>query len=119
MTKKFTFNDLQPRVEMLIDALENRGSCASGLPYNPEVKALAKEYKDILVRIRNKQMPLSWLEVELDRLSKVVMEAAGNNQRYRIQQIIEGIGILMRKEIRVNAEVGESEQTVNLSPLAE
>jgi hypothetical protein len=97
MTKKFTFNDLQPRVEMLIDALENRGSCASGLPYNPEVKKIAEDYKALLGQVRGEQR-LLFLDEQLDALASIVMEKTGDNQRYRIQQIVDGISIFMKRE---------------------
>ena len=53
MSKKFTFADLQPHVDMLCDALENKGASPSGVPYNDAVYPYAKMYRELLADIRN------------------------------------------------------------------
>ena len=98
MTKKFTFDDLQPRVEMLIDALENRGACASGLPYAPSVKNLAEEYKIILSSIKAKTLTIGDLEIALDETGRCVMSRANGNQVDRLRKIVEALDFYMMRE---------------------
>jgi hypothetical protein len=98
MTKKFTFNDLQPRVEMLIDALENRGACASGLPYAPGVKAVAEDYKSILDLVRNKKITKEDLVEDLSTAKALVLDRAGNNQIDRIRKILDALDFYMMRE---------------------
>lgn len=97
MTKKFTFDDLQPPAEMLIEALQNRGACASGFPYAPGVSAVAEQYKNLLDRVRDTQKFL-FLQEELDALAKDVLDKAGNNQRDRLKKIVEGLDIYINRE---------------------
>lgn len=96
MSKKFTFDDLQPPAEMLIEALENKGACASGFPYAPGVKEVAEDYKALLIRIRNKE-PVS-LQKELNVLADTVMLKAGNNQRHRLDKIVKGLDLYFKRE---------------------
>ena len=49
--KKFTFEDLQPHVDMLCDALENKGASSSGVP-NEQVYHCAQKYRDLLKLVR-------------------------------------------------------------------
>jgi hypothetical protein len=98
MTKKFTFNDLQPRVEMLIDALENRGACASGLPYAPGVKAVAENYKLMLDLVRNKTITKDDLSDSLSTAKALVLEQAGSNQIDRIRKILDALDSYMMRE---------------------
>jgi len=102
MTKKFTFNDLQPRVEMLIDALENRGACASGLPYAPGVKAVAENYKSMLELVRNKPINRETLIDSLSAAKTLVLERAGNNQIDRIRKILDALDSYMMIEYNKN-----------------
>lgn len=97
MTKKFTFDDLQPPAEMLIEALENRGACASGFPYATGVKEVAEDYKALLNKVREKQRFL-FLQDELDGLANTVLERAGNNQRDRLQKIVKGLDVYLKRE---------------------
>lgn len=102
MTKKFTFNDLQPRVEMLIDALENRGACASGLPYATGVKAVAENYKSILGLVRNKKITERELIDSLSAAKTLVLEQAGSNQIDRIRKILDALDSYMIREYNKN-----------------
>lgn len=97
MTKKFTFDDLQPPAEMLIEALQNRGACASGFPYAPGVSAIAEQYKELLERVRGSQKFL-FLQEELDSLAASVMNKAGTNQRDRLQKIVHALDIYIKRE---------------------
>ena len=96
MTKKFTFDDLQPPAEMLIEALENKGACVSGFPYAPGVKEVAEDYKALLIRIRNRE-PV-FLQKELKALSETVLLLAGNNQRHRLDKIVNGLDLYFKRE---------------------
>jgi hypothetical protein len=97
MSKKFTFDDLQPPAEMLIEALQNKGACASGFPYSPGVKEVAEDYKDLLLKVRGEQRFL-FLQEELDSLAFTVMENAGSNQRDRLKKIVEGLDLYIKRE---------------------
>ena len=98
MTKKFTFDDLQPRVEMLIEALQNRGSCASGLPYADGVSAMSIYYEDLLSKIRNKNIPYEKILQNLDDYKYAVLFLAKDNQRYRITKVLDALDFYMIKE---------------------
>lgn len=95
---KFKFEDLQPHVDMLIDALENKGASSSGIPYNKEVYEYTRRYRKILQDIRNYQTNFEDLIYELHLLNHLVMKAAGNNQIYRIEKIVLAIDLFMMKE---------------------
>lgn len=100
MTKKFTYDDLQPRVEMLIEALENKGSCASGLPYNNGVVEYAQDYRDLLEIIRQKQTTEELLTQALSLTKMMTLYKAGKNQLDRIRKIVEALDECMLKEFK-------------------
>lgn len=89
--KKFTYDDLLPRVELLIDALENKGSYASGTPYNTGVSDKAKLYKALLTEVREKRHAFERLLYDLQDYKFQTLQLIGNNQRYRIIQILEAL----------------------------
>jgi hypothetical protein len=95
---KFKYEDLQPHIEMVIDALENRGACASGLPYDFGVTDQAKLYRTLLENVRNKSMFFETLLYNLQDYKYKTLELAGNNQRYRITQILNSLDIYFVKE---------------------
>ena len=104
MSKKFTFADLQPHVDMLCDALENKGASPSGVPYNDAVYPYAKMYRELLADIRNSKISRESLLNVLDSYKQSVLEAAGENQIYRIMQLEEAINVFMIKEFdKVNS----------------
>ena len=98
MSKKFTFDDLQPPAEMLIEALANKGACASGFPYAPGVSEFSVLYNELLFLIRNRGINYEDLTEELDLLSNLVLSKAGNNQRHRLEKIVEALDIYFKKE---------------------
>ena len=98
MTKHLRFEDLQPHVDMLIDALENKGASSSGIQYNKEVYDHPQRYREILQQIRNKQITFEDLIYELHLLKHLVTEAAKNNQSYRIGKIVSALDIFIMKE---------------------
>lgn len=95
---KFTADTIQPFVEMLIDAIENKGASSSGVSYNSSVVAQAKHYRSLLSAIRNKEITKSQLLNALTLLRTETMQFAGNNQSYRIREILKGLDFFMLKE---------------------
>ena len=98
MSKQLKFEDLQPHVDMLIDALENKGASSSGIQYNKEVYDHPPKYREILQQIRNKQITFEDLIYELYLLKHLVTEASKDNQSYRIGKIIHALDIFIMKE---------------------
>lgn len=96
--KKFKFEDLQPHVDMLCDALENRGASASGVPYNEKVYDQAKAYRHLLSKIRNKEINEYDVLMILATLKNETLVLAGNNQIYRIRKLVDALDIFIRKE---------------------
>jgi hypothetical protein len=104
MSKKFTFADLQPHVDMLCDALENKGASPSGVPYNDAVYPYAKMYRELLADIRNLKISHESLLNVLDSYKQSILEAAGDNQVYRVTQLVEAVNVFMIKEFdKVNS----------------
>ena len=96
--KKIRFEDLQPHVDMLCDALENKGASASGFPYNPKVYPQAQAYRNLLAKIRAKEISGYDLEMMLHTLKAETLEFAGNNQKLRILKIVEALDFFIHKE---------------------
>jgi len=103
--KKFNYDDLQPHVEMLVDALENRGACASGLPYANGVKEQAELYRTLLENIRNKSMSFETLLYDLQDYKSKTLDLSGNNQRYRIESILAALDTYMIKEYNKHNQI--------------
>lgn len=95
--KKFTFDDLQPHVDMLCDALENRGASSSGIP-NEAVYPQAKAYRNVLSKIRSKSITGYDLEMLLHALKNETLALAKNNQYHRIDKIASALDFYLRKE---------------------
>ena len=96
--KKLSFEDLQPHVDMLCDALENKGASPSGIPHNKEVADNAERYREILRQIRNKTITFEDLIYNLHLLNHQTNDAAGDNQPYRIGKIVHALDIFIMKE---------------------
>lgn len=96
--KKLTFEDLQPHVEMLIDALENKGASSSGIPHNKEVIQNAERYRELLRQIRSKNKTFEDLIYDLHLLTHLTNKAAENNQSHRIGKIVHALDIFIMKE---------------------
>jgi hypothetical protein len=97
MSKKFTFEDLQPHVDMLCDALENRGASSSGVP-NPIVYPQASLYRNLLKKVREKEISGYDLEMLLGVFRRETLELAKNNQYHRIEKIVLALDVYIRKE---------------------
>jgi hypothetical protein len=94
----FKFEDLQPHVDMLCDALENKGASSSGIPHSKEVIANAERYRQLLHQIRDKQTSFEDLLNDLYLLKHQTRQAAKNNQFYRIDKIVTALDIFIMKE---------------------
>ena len=98
MTKQLKFEDLQPHVDMLCDALENKGASSSGIPHNKEVMQNAERYREVLQNIREKKTTFEDLLYDLHLLKHQTLEATSNNQSYRIGKIVHALDIFIMKE---------------------
>jgi len=91
----FRFEDLQPHIDMLIDALENRGASSSGTP-DILVYPYAEKYREILKLIRNKNISKYeihfFLQTNKEEILKITV------QQYRIEKILDAIEIYFYKE---------------------
>jgi hypothetical protein len=108
------FEDLQPHVDMLCDALENKGASSSGIPHDKQVIQNAHTYREILRRVRDNEMTAENLLFDLAYLNNHTREATKNNQFYRIDKIVEALDIFIQKEYNkvtneiFNKEVGKA-----------
>ncbi len=99
MTQKhLRFEDLQPHVDMLVDALDNKGASSSGIQYNKEVYEYPPRYREVLEKIRSKQITFEDLIYELHLLKHLVLKASESNQTYRIEKIVNALDIFIMKE---------------------
>jgi len=92
------YEDLQPHVEMLIDALENKGASSSGFP-NEQVYPYAQKYRDFLKEIRDRKISKYALEHFLNDTHDEIMEIT--NQPHRTEQILGAMRIYFYKEFMV------------------
>ena len=95
MSSKFTYDTLQPWIEMLIDALENKGASSSGIS-NPEVFPYAEKYRKLLIQVRTKEISKYHLEQTLRQHQREIQEVS--NQRYRTQQLTDALHSYFVKE---------------------
>lgn len=95
MSKKFNYEDLQPHVDMLIDALENKGASSSGTP-DIKVYPYAQKYRDYLQQIREKKVSKYYLDnflrINQDEIIALTV------QKHRIEKILAAIKIYFYKE---------------------
>ena len=92
---KFRFEDLQPHVEMLIDALENRGASSSGTP-DILVYPYAEKYRSMLQDIREKKVSRYYLDGFLNQNHDEIMKVTV--QKYRVEKLLEAIRTYFYKE---------------------
>ena len=95
---KLRFEDLQPHVDMLCDALENKGASPSGIPHNKEVADNAERYREILRQIRSKSLSFEDLIYSLHLLNNQTLDAAKGNQELRVSKIVHALDIFVMKE---------------------
>lgn len=89
------YKDLQPWVDMLCDALENRGSSSSGIP-DIKVYPYAQKYRDMLIQIRNKKVAMYHLRMFLNTNYNEIMSVT--TQPNRIKNILNALDIYFKKE---------------------
>ena len=92
---KFRFEDLQPHVEMLIDALENKGSSSSGTP-DILVYPYADKYREMLKQIREKNVSKYCLDRFLNETFDEIMEVTV--QKYRVENLLLALRVYFYKE---------------------
>lgn len=89
------YNDLQPWVDMLCDALENRGASSSGIP-DALVYPYAEKYRDILKQVRNKSIAKYHLDIFLNTNYNEIMQIT--TQPHRVGCLLQAIKIYFYKE---------------------
>jgi hypothetical protein len=92
---KFRFEDLQPHVEMLIDALENKGSSSSGTP-DILVYPYADKYREMLKQIREKNVSRYYLDRFLNETFDEIMEVTV--QKHRVENLLLALRVYFYKE---------------------
>lgn len=92
---KLTYDQLQPWVDMLCDALENRGASSSGIP-DIKVYPYAEKYRDMLSQIRNKSIARYHLDMFLNINYNEIMQLT--TQPHRVKVLLEAIRIYFYKE---------------------
>ena len=90
-----TYEKLQPWIEMLIDAIENKGASSSGIS-NPKVFLYANKYRELLEQVRNKKLSKYNLEQTLKQYQREIQEVS--NQVYRTQQLTNALYSYFIKE---------------------
>ena len=95
MSNKFTYDTLQPWVDMLIDALENKGASSSGTP-DILVYPYAKKYREVLKQIREKKMSKYNLDIFIRMTNEEIMKVTV--QQYRIKKLLDALSVYFYKE---------------------
>ena len=95
--KKLKFEDLQPHVDMLCDALENKGASSSGVPNEP-VYPCAQKYRDLLKLVREKRVDYDAMAYGLADLREYTLMLTGNRQVHRVTKIVDALDIFIKKE---------------------
>ena len=93
--KKLRFEDLQPHVEMLCDAVENRGASSSGVPHG--AYECGQMYRDLLAKARAKSISYKELSFALFEL-KLYMRKIAGCQHYRLNGLADALDIYIKKE---------------------
>ena len=97
MSKQLKFEDLQPHVDMLCDALENKGASSSGIPYNDEIYTYATKYRELLKQVRAREVGYTDMWIQIRQLEDSTIKIA-KNQRHRIAKIVNALGLFIKKE---------------------
>ena len=92
---KLTYDNLQPWVDMLCDAIENKGASSSGIP-NPKVFPYAEKYREILKQVRNKELSKYHLQTILRQYEREIEEVT--NQPHRTKDLTEALHCYILKE---------------------
>jgi hypothetical protein len=98
--KHFKFEDLQPHVDMLCDAVTNKGASSSGIQHG--ANECAEMYRDLLAKARDKSIPYKELSFSLFELKLYMLKIAGC-QHYRLNNLADALDLYIKKEYnRVN-----------------
>jgi hypothetical protein len=89
------YKDLQPWVDMLVDALENRGASSSGIP-DIKVYPYAQQYREMLETIREKKVSKYHLDDFLNRSETEIMLVT--IQPHRVKHLLESLRTYFYKE---------------------
>ena len=89
------YKDLQPWVDMLCDALENRGSSSSGIP-DVKVYPYAQKYREMLQQIRDKKISRYYLDRFLEKNQDEIISVTV--QPHRVSCLLKAIKIYFYKE---------------------
>jgi len=92
---KFRFEDLQPHVEMLCDAIENKGASSSGIPHN--AYDCANLYRELLVKARTKNITYNALSFALYETKLYMLKISGS-QHHRLTKLADALDIFIKKE---------------------
>lgn len=93
--KNFKFEDLQPHVEMLCDAIENKGASSSGIPH--KAYECANLYRDLLKKARDKSIEHRNLSFALYD-TKLYMLKIAESQHHRLEKLADALDIFIKKE---------------------
>lgn len=91
----FRFEDLQPHVEMLCDAIENRGASSSGIPHN--AYDCANLYRDLLAKAKAKSIEYNALCFGLYETKLYLLKNA-QGQHHRLTKLADALDIFIKKE---------------------
>ena len=91
------YNDLQPWVEMLCDAVENKGASSSG--YDHGAYACAQMYRDLLKKVREEEISEDGLKTSLDRIRQTIFSLT-NRQQYRLSLLADALDTFITREWR-------------------
>lgn len=89
------FEDLQPHVEMLCDAIENKGASSSGIPHN--AYDCANLYRELLAKARAKSITYNTLSFALYETKLYLLKNAGG-QHYRLAKLADALDFFIKKE---------------------
>lgn len=93
--KKFNFEDLQPHVDMLCDAVENKGASPSGNSHG--AYNCAQMYRNLLTQAREKSIGYSQLAFALYELKLYMLKIAGC-QHHRLNKLADALDFYIKKE---------------------
>ena len=97
--KKLRFEDLQPHVEMLCDAVENKGASSSGIPH--KAMECAEMYRDLLKKARDKSVTHNQLAFALYETKVYMLKIAGS-QHYRLTLLADALDFYIKLEYNKN-----------------
>jgi len=95
--KQLKFEDLQPHVEMLCDAVENKGASSSGIPHG--AYECANLYRELLLKAKSKSIEYNTLSFALYETKLYMLKIAGC-QHHRLTKLADALDIFIKKELK-------------------